>query len=249
MKVKGYVKIGDHIVKNQIQPSFVYSVIQYMLTGGQVSNYKYVIQLMSNNNVIGAYSGSLQYKQVGSTLQLKFTFIIPNATSAITCLQLYLLNSLGNFLVSIVQLSKPLPSGTISICWFLCFQISPADYFTPYIIFSLFAPPSSSIPFVGTPLPNVQTAINEITTVGYLTSPPTYYFTYSGNQVQLTPQTTANSFLLTYKILSNSSQQLTNVGIIATASSGNVTLVPQVPTVTLQAGQVLFATYSVLWET
>lgn len=250
MKVKGYVKIGGHdVIKNQIQPDFVNTIIQYMVLGGELGNYKYTIQLMSNKNVIGAYSGSLQYRQVGSTLQLQFTFIIPNAPTSVTCLQLYLLNSMANFLVSVVKLSKPLPSGVISICWFLCFQISPADYFTPYIIFSFFGPPSSDVPFIGTPLPNVQTAINEIKTVGYLTTIPTYYFVYSGNRVKLKPQTTSNSFLVTYKLLSNSSQQLTNVGIVATASNGDVILIPQVPTITLKAGQVLFATYSVLWET
>lgn len=254
MKVKGVVKIidenGDNIViNNQVQPQFVSSVIQYMQTGGQVSNYKYVIQLLNNGNVVGSYAGSLQYKQVASALQLLFTFIIPNTPSAVTELQLYLLNSLGNFIVSVATTSKPLPAGTISIVWTLSFSISPSDYFTPYIIFSLFSPPNDTIPFLNTPLPNVQTAINEFSTVGYLTSPPTYYFVYSGNQITLTPQTTSNSFTLSYSILSNSSQQLNNVGIIATASSGNVLLVSQIPVVTLQTGQELNAVYSVLWET
>ncbi len=68
--------------KNQVQQSFIQALLQYAQTGGTVSNYQYVIQLLdSNGNVIAQYTGSLSYSQVSLSLIASFTIIASNIPS------------------------------------------------------------------------------------------------------------------------------------------------------------------------
>jgi len=254
VRVTGEVEIIDskgHVYryKNQVQQQLIQAIIQYAQTGGTISNYAYTIQLLSNGTLVGAYPGSLSYKQVSTALQLIFTFIIVNAPSSTNVLQLYLSSSLGTFLVAQTNNVK-LPSGTLQVIWTILFNISTNDYYTPYLIFAFFSPPSNQVPFTNTPLPNVQYAMSAIQTVGYLTSPPTYYVTYNGQYVQVTASFTNNSILISYQFQSTTSQvTYTNLDIVVTAGSGYVNLIPPVQQATIQVGQLALIYYNATWVT
>jgi hypothetical protein len=99
-----------------------------------------------------------------------------------------------------------LPSGSIQVTWTISFSISPQDYYTPYLIFAFFSPPSNETPFINTPLQNVQYAIGSIQSVGYLTLAPTYYVTYNGQYIQVTPSFTNNSISVYYRFPTTTSQ-------------------------------------------
>jgi len=254
VRVTGEVEIRDseghaYRYKNQVQQQLIQAIIQYAQIGGTISNYAYTIQLLSNNTIVGSYPGSLSYKQVSTTLQLIFTFVIINAPSSTNVLQLYLSSSLGTFLVA--QASNiTLPSGTLQIIWTISFNISTNDYYTPYLIFAFFSPPSNQTPFTNTPLPNVQYAMSTIQSIGYLTSPPTYYVTYNGQYIQVTVSFTNNSILISYQFQSATSQvTYTNLGIAVTASSGYVNLIPPVQQATIQVGQLALIYYNATWVT
>ncbi|CAH69424.1 hypothetical protein [Deltalipothrixvirus pozzuoliense] len=243
---KGEMKEYD----NQIQSSFISSLINYARIGGTISNYSYNIQLLNQNTLLGSYTGGLQYKQVSSSLQAIFTFVIPTVPPSVNTLQLYVSSSLGTFLVATLNnVSLPI-SSAIQIIWAISFSISSSDYFTPYLVFAFFAPPSSTIPFVNTPLPNVQSAITSIQNVGYLTSPPTYYATYNGQYVQVAPTFTNNTISIEYTIPNiNTTSTFTNVTIVTTATSGYVNLLAQEQQITVQVGQVLSIEYNTTWST
>ena len=168
--VAGEVEIRDaegniYKYKNQVQQQLIQAIIQYAQIGGTVSNYGYTIQLLSNNVLVASYPGSLSYKQVSTTLQLIFTFVITNAPSSTNTLQLYVSSSLGSFLIAQVS-NVTLSSGSIQVTWTISFNISQQDYYTPYLVFAFFSPPSNETPFINTPLQNVQYAISLIQSVG-----------------------------------------------------------------------------------
>jgi|GEM_PF-5425021 len=235
--------------KNQVQQQLIQAIIQYAQTGGTISNYAYIIQLLSNNTIIASYPGSLSYKQVSTALQLIFIFVISNAPPSVNTLQLYISSSLGSFLVAQVN-NVVLPSGTLQLTWTISFYISQQDYYTPYLIFAFFSPPSNSTPFTNTPLPNVQYAINEIQNVGYLTSPPTYYITYNGQYIQVSVSFTNNSILISYQLPSTTSgTTYINLNIVATATNGYINLLAPEPPITIQAGQSASISYNATWIT
>jgi hypothetical protein len=254
VEISGEVIIKDekgktYRYKNQVQQQVVNAIIQYAQTGGTISNYAYTIQLLSNNTIVGSYPGSLSYKQVSTALQLIFIFIISNAPPSVNTLQLYISSSLGSFLVAQIN-NVVLPSGTLQLTWTISFNISQQDYYTPYLIFTFFSPPSNSTPFINTPLPNVQYAINEIQNVGYLTSPPTYYITYNGQYIQVTASFTDNSISISYQLPSTTSETTyINLNIVATASNGYVNLLASEPQITIQAGQSALIFYNATWVT
>jgi len=248
--VAGEVEIRDaegniYKYKNQVQQQLIQAIIQYAQIGGTVSNYSYTIQLLSNNILVGAYPGSLSYKQVSTTLQLIFTFIITNAPSSTNILQLYVASSLGSFLIAQVS-NVTLPSGSIQVTWTISFNMSLQDYYTPYLIFAFFSPAQ----FINTPLQNVQYALNTIQSVGYLTSPPTYYVTYNGQYIQVTASFTNDSISISYQLQSTTSKTTyTNLDIVVTAGSGYVNLVAPVQQATIQTGQLALIFYNATWVT
>ena len=252
--VTGEIEIRDeegniYKYKNQVQQQLIQAIIQYAQIGGTVSNYGYTIQLLSNNILVASYPGSLSYKQVSTTLQLIFTFVITNAPSSTNILQLYVASSLGTFLVAQVSNVK-LPSGSIQVTWTISFSISPQDYYTPYLVFAFFSPPSNETPFINTPLQNVQYAISSIQSVGYLTLAPTYYVTYNGQYIQVTPSFTNNSISVYYQFQSTTSKTTyTNLDIVVTASSGYVNLIAPVQQATIQTGQLALIFYNATWVT
>jgi len=254
VKVTGEVEIIDekgHVYryKNQVQQQLIQAIIQYAQVGGTISNYAYTIQLLSNGTLVGSYPGSLSYKQVSTALQLIFTFVITNAPSSTNMLQLYLTSSLGTFLVAQIS-NVTLPSGSIQIVWTISFNISPQDYFTPYLIFAFFSPPSNSTPFTNVPLQNVQSAMATIQTAGYLTSPPTYYVTYNGQYIQVTASFTNNSISVYYQFKSVTTKTTyTNLDIVVSASNGYVELLPPVQQAIIQTGQVALIFYNATWIT
>jgi hypothetical protein len=248
VRVIGEVEIIDekgnvYKYKNQVQQQLIQAIIQYAQIGGAISNYEYTIELLSNNVIVGTYPGSLSYKQVSTALQLIFTFVITNAPSSTNTLQLYLSSSLGAFLVAQATNIK-LPSGTLQIIWTISFRISPQDYYTPYLIFAFFSP----APFINVPLQNVQYALNAIQNIGYLTSPPTYYVTYNGQYIQITPSFTDNSILISYQFpISTSGATYTNIDIVVTANGGYVNLLAPIQVVTIQTGQSALIFYNTTW--
>jgi len=252
--VTGEIEIRDeegniYKYKNQVQQQLIQAIIQYAQIGGTVSNYGYTIQLLSNNILVASYPGSLSYKQVSTTLQLIFTFVITNAPSSTNILQLYVASSLGTFLVAQVSNVK-LPSGSIQVTWTISFSISPQDYYTPYLVFAFFSPPSNETPFINTPLQNVQYAISSIQSVGYLTLAPTYYVIYNGQYIQVTPSFTNNSISVYYQFQSTTSKTTyTNLDIVVTASSGYVNLIAPVQQATIQTGQLALIFYNATWVT
>ena len=255
-RVTGIVKITDangnvKVYKNQVQSQFIQSIIQYASLGGTISNYAYSIQLLdANGNIVAVYTGSLSYKQVSTSLNAVFSFIITNITQSVSQLQLYLTSSLGTFLIAVVNnVSLPL-NTTLQIEWSIAFSTSINDYFTPYLVFAFLSPPSSTTPFTNAPAPNTQNAINIITNSGYLTSPPVYYVTYSGQTIKVTPSITSNSITIVYN-LSNftSATSLTNISLYATGQSGNVNLVPSVQQLSVQVGQAVTIYYEATWST
>jgi len=252
--VTGEVEIRDaegktYKYKNQVQQQLIQAIIQYAQVGGTISNYTYTIQLLSNNIVVGSYPGSLSYKQVSTALQLKFIFVISNAPSSTNILQLYLSSSLGTFLVAQVS-NITLSSGTLQIIWTISFNISQQDYYTPYLVFAFFSPPSNETPFTNAPLQNVQSAINSIQNLGYLTSPPTYYITYNGQYVQVTASFTNNSISVYYQFQSATSETTyTNLGIVVTASGGYVNLIVPILQAIIQVGQLALIFYKATWVT
>jgi len=254
VEITGEVEIRDekgniYKYKNQVQQQVIQAIIQYTQTGGKISNYSYAIQLLSNTTIIGAYPGSLSYKQVSTALQLIFTSIVANAPSSTNILQLYLSSSLGVFLVAQANNVK-LPSGTLQITWIISFNISTQDYYTPYLIFAFFSPPSNQTPFTNAPLSNVQYAMNSIQNNGYLTSPPTYYVTYNGQYIQVNASFTNNSISISYQFqITNSQTTYTNLGIVVNASSGYVNLIAPVQQITVQVGQIALMLYNAVWET
>jgi hypothetical protein len=255
--VSGIVKIKDLsngkviTYKNQVQQSFIQAIMQYAQTGGTISNYQYTIQLLeSNGNIIGQYTGSLSYKQVSLNLIASFTFIASDVPSGASILQLYLITSLGNFLIAQVS-NVSLPSNTsIEIVWDISFTLQPNDYFSPYLIFAFISPPSSTVQFTNVPTPNVQNAIQSITNYGYLTSPPSYYVTYSGQNIQVTPLITQNSIDIIYGVTNiTTTTTFTNVTIYVTAQNGNINMIPQIQQLTVQVGQALSIYYVSSWST
>jgi len=252
--VAGEVEIRDaegniYKYKNQVQQQLIQAIIQYAQIGGTISNYEYTIQLLSNNIFIASYPGSLSYKQVSTTLQLIFTFIVTNAPSSTNTLQLYVSSSLGSFLIAQVS-NVTLSSGSIQVTWTISFNISQQDYYTPYLVFAFFSPPSNETPFINTPLQNVQYAISLIQSVGYLTLAPTYYVTYNGQYIQVTPSFTNNSISIYYQFQSTTSQTTyTNLDIVVTASGGYVNLIAPVQRATIQTGQLALIFYNATWVT
>jgi len=252
--VIGKVEIRDekgniYRYKNQVNQQLIQAIINYAQTGGNISNYSYTIQLLSNSTLVGSYPGSLSYQQVSTSLQLIFTFIVTNAPSSINTLQLYVSSSLGSFLIAEVD-NITLPSGSLQITWTISFGISPQDYFTPYLIFAFFSPPSNQTPFINTPLQNTQYAINAIQKLGYLSSPPTYYVTYNGQYIQVTPSFYNNSISIYYQLQTTSSQTTyNNLGIVVTASGGYIDLTVPIQQVAIQTGQVTFIFYNTIWNT
>ena len=250
VRITGEVEIVDekghtYKYKNQVQQQLIQAIIQYAQVGGTISNYSYLVQLLSNGTIVGSYPGSLSYKQISTALQAIFTFVITNAPSSTNMLQLYLSSSLGTFLVAQVSNVK-LPSGTIQIVWTISFTISQQDYFTPYLIFAFFSP----APLINVPLPNTQYALNAITNIGYLTSPPTYYVTYNGQYIQITPSFTNNSILISYQIKSTTSKTTyTNLGIVVSANNGNIELITPVQQAVIQTGQIALIYYNATWVT
>jgi hypothetical protein len=248
--IAGEIEIRDgegktYKYKNQVQQQLIQAIIQYAQVGGTVSNYSYTIQLVSNNVLVGAYPGSLSYKQVSTTLQLIFTFVVTNAPSSTNILQLYVASSLGSFLIAQVSNVK-LPSGSIQVTWTISFNISLQDYYTPYLIFAFFSPAQ----FINTPLQNVQYALNTIQSVGYLTSPPTYYVTYNGQYIQVTASFTNNSISISYQLQATTSKTTyTNLDIVVTAGSGYVNLIAPVQQATIQTGQLTLIFYNATWIT
>jgi len=254
VKITGEVEIIDEKgrifkYKNQVQQQLIQAIIQYAQIGGTISNYVYTIQLLSNTTIVGSYPGSLSYKQVSTALQLIFTFVVANAPSSTNILQLYVSSSLGNFLVAQVC-NVTLPSGTLQIVWTISFNISQQDYYTPYLIFAFFSPPSNTTPFTNAPLQNVQCAMNAIQNIGYLTSPPTYYVTYNGQYVQVTASFINNSISVYYQFQSTTSQTTyTKLGIVVTASNGYVNLIAQIQQAVIQVGQLALIFYNATWIT
>lgn len=252
--VTGEVEIRDtegktYKYKNQVQQQLITAIIQYAQVGGTISNYAYTIQLLSNNILVGSYPGSLSYKQVSTKLQLQFIFVISNAPSSTNILQLYLSSSLGTFLVAQAN-NVTLSSGTLQVIWTISFNISPQDYYTPYLIFAFFSPPSNETPFTNAPLQNVQSAINSIQNLGYLTSPPTYYITYNGQYIQVNASFTNNSISVYYQFQSMTSETTyTNLGIVVSASGGYVNLIVQVLQAIIQVGQLALVFYNATWVT
>jgi len=252
--VTGEVEIRDaegktYKYKNQVQQQLIQAIIQYAQVGGTISNYGYTIQLLSNNILVGSYPGSLSYKQVSNTLQLIFTFIITNAPSSTNTLQLYLASSSGTFLVAQVS-NVTLPSGSIQVTWTISFNISSQDYYTPYLVFAFFSPPSNQTPFTNAPLENVQFAISSIQNIGYLTSPPTYYVTYNGQYIQVTTSFTNNSISVYYQFQTITSETTyTNLDIVVTASGGYVNLIAPVQQAIIQTGQLALIFYNATWVT
>jgi len=248
--ITGEVEIKDaegnvYKYKNQVQQQLIQAIIQYAKVGGTVSNYGYTIQLLSNNILVASYPGSLSYKQVSTTLQLIFTFIITSAPSSTNILQLYVASSLGSFLIAQVS-NVTLPSGSIQVTWTISFNISLQDYYTPYLIFAFFSP----APFINTPLQNVEYGLNTIQSVGYLTSPPTYYVTYNGQYIQVTVSFTNNSISVSYQLQSTTSETTyTNLDIVVTASGGYVNLIAPVQQATIQTGQLALIFYNATWVT
>ena len=252
--VTGEIEIRDeegniYKYKNQVQQQLIQAIIQYAQIGGTVSNYGYTIQLLSNNILVASYPGSLSYKQVSTTLQLIFTFVITNAPSSTNTLQLYLASSLGTFLVAQAN-NVTLPSGSIQVTWTISFNISSQDYYTPYLIFAFFSPPSNQTPFTNAPLENVQFAISSIQNIGYLTSPPTYYVTYNGQYIQITASFTNNSISVYYQFQTITSKTTyTNLDIVVTASGGYVNLIAPVQQAIIQTGQLALIFYNATWVT
>jgi len=255
--VSGTVKIKDLsngkviTYKNQVQQSFIQAIMQYAQTGGVISNYQYTIQLLnSSGNFIGEYTGSLSYKQVSLNLIASFTFIVSGVPSGASILQLYLTTSLGNFLIAQIS-NVSLPSNTtLQIIWDISFTLQPNDYFSPYLIFAFISPPSSTVQFTNVPTLNMQNAIQAITNYGYLTSPPSYYVTYSGQNIQVTPAITQNGIEIVYDITNiTTSTTFTNVTIYVTAQNGNINMIPQIQRLTVQVGQALSIYYVSSWST
>jgi len=254
VKVTGEVIIRDtkgktYKYKNQVQQQLIQAIIQYAQTGGTISSYSYTIQLLSNNIVVGEYPGLLSYKQVSTSLQLIFTFVVSNAPPSTNILKLYLISSLGVFLVAQTNNVKLSPE-TYQVIWTISFNISLQDYYTPYLIFAFFSPPSNSTPFINTPLQNVQSAINSIQNAGYLTPSPTYYVTYNGQYIQVTALFTDNSILINYQLLSTTSEiTYTKLNIVVTAENGFVSLLEPVPQIIVQVGQSATIFYNATWVT
>jgi len=252
--VKGEVIIRDkegktYRYKNQVQQQLIQAIIQYAQTGGTISNYSYAIQLLSNGSVIGVYTGSMYYQQISTSLELVFTFIISDVSLPANTIQLYLLSSLGSFLVAQIN-NITLPSGSMQIIWTLSFDISPQDYFTPYLIFAFFSPPSNSTPFNNTPLTNVQSAINAIQNIGYLSSPPTYYITYNGQYIEVNVSFSNNSISIYYQLpVTTSITTYNNLNVVVTASNGYVNLIAPIQQIIVQVGQLASISYNVIWTT
>jgi len=237
--------------KNQVQQQFIQALLYYAQTGGAILNYQYTIQLLdSNGNIVGQYPGSLSYKQVSLNLVASFTFVASNVANGASILQLYVSSSLGNFLVAQVKDVSLPNNATIEIVWDVSFTLQPNDYFSPYLIFAVFSPPSSTVQFINVPAPNVENAIQAINNDGYLTVPPSYYVTYNGQTIQVTPTIAKSGIEIVYTITDiTSATTFTNVTIYATAENGNINMVPQIQQVTVQVGQALSIYYVSTWST
>jgi hypothetical protein len=143
-----------------------------------------------------------------------------------------------------------LPSGSIQVTWTISFNISQEDYYTPYLVFAFFSPPSNQTPFTNAPLQNVQYAISSIQNIGYLTSPPTYYVTYNGQYIQVTTSFTNNSISVYYQFQTITSKTTyTNLDIVVTASGGYVNLIAPVQQAIIQTGQLALIFYNATWVT
>jgi len=254
VRVTGEVEIKDkkgniYKYKNQIQPTLIPIIMQYARLGGTISNYSYLIKLLSNDTLAGHYTGTLTYKQTPTSLQLIFTFIINDAPLSTNVLQLFLSSSLGDFFIAQAD-NVELPSGSIQIVWTISFNISPQDYFTPYLIFAFFSPPSNQTPFINTPLPNIQYAIDAIQNMGYLVPSPAYYVTYNGQYIQVPVTFTDNSISIRYQFQpATSSVTYINLNIAVTAYKGYVNLMAPIQSITINPGQLAILFYDVTWAT
>ena len=237
---------GNVIVrkKNSIPNTALQTFVSYAKQGGVVSNYQYLLNVLSNGTLQYQATGSLSYSQTASGLTATFVFVVQQLSVIVTCLQLVISSTFPINPLAVIQGLNIPPNTSFQVEWAITFTFLITDLFTPYLVFALLG----CATFTNPPTPNVQYAYNQIKSGNYLTSPPTYYATASGNTYQLTPAFSPTSMTMSYTLYANVTTTYDNVGIIAIGTNGNINITQSLASVTLTTGQALSIVYSASWS-
>ena len=257
-KVKGNVFIkwyddqGEHIqeLHNQITTSFINLLTSYAQVGGRlVGNPVFTILAYSGNNAVASANASLIYTVAGENNILRFETVLQYSSgTTITSLQLQFSNlPIGSIIASVNVSSFP-TSGLVFVTWLVTVQINTFDAFTPYLLACLFN--VTSVPNGATT--NVTLGIQAFIQYRYLTSPPSYYVSYtvgsSATTIPVQPTITNNSISVTYTVITNQVSTVFQPTVYATATNGNVTMLSYLGSLLLLLGESLSISYSVVYE-
>ncbi|AZI75866.1 hypothetical protein SBFV3_gp31 [Sulfolobales Beppu filamentous virus 3] len=251
VKVYGVVTIRDIIsgkllyrYHNTVSTSAIQQFINYAQYGGAVSDYSYILSLVQGNTTISQIQGGLQYVPSSTGFIARFSFIVPPVSVSLSSLQLNVISTFPLTPLAYVNNVK-IPINTLfQVTWDINFDISPVDYFTPYLVVALLGVPSTQVTLPA----NIQSAVQQISNSNYLTAPPSYFATYNGNYVPLSPVFTTNSIQLSYNIVSQQGGVFSNVGIVVTANNGYINVILPLSAVAIQTGQSVSLVYNATWS-
>ena len=246
-RLTGTVKIYDaetmtliKTVRNNITST--QSFIQYAQTGGVVSDYSYLLSVLQNGIIATQVYGGLVYVPSGSGFTARFSFFLSGMPGGTYDLQLSVSSTFPLMPFAYVY-NVSIPSNkTLLVEWDIDVSTLPNDFFSPYLIMALLgATQYTVLP------PNAQYAFQQISSGNYLMSPPSYYVTYNGNYISVNPQFSRNSIYINYIYIPNSSQTLTNLGIVVTGVNSYVDLVLPLSSASVTIGQYVAFVYSATW--
>ena len=229
---------------NTVSTSAIQQFINYAQYGGTVSNYTYLLSLLQGNTTISEIQGGLEYVPSSTGFIARFSFIVPPVSVSLSSLQLSVVSTFPLTPLAYVNNVK-IPVNTLfQVTWDINFDVSPVDYFTPYLVVALLGVPQTQVTLPA----NIQSAIQQISNGNYLTAPPSYFATYNGNYVPLSPVFTPNSIQLSYNIVPQQGGVFSNVGIVATANNGYINVILPLSAVAIQTGQSVSLVYNATWS-
>ena len=250
--IKWYDEEGEHVeqLHNQITTSFINLLTSYAQTGGTlVGNPVFTILVYSGNTAVASANASLIYTVAGENNIYRFETVLQYSSGTkVTSLQLQFSNlPIGSIIASVNVSSFP-TSGLVFVTWLVTVQINTFDAFTPYLLACLFN--ITNTPAGATT--NVTLGIQAFIQYRYLTSPPSYYVSYtigsSATTIPIQPTITSNSISVTYTVITNQVSTVFEPTIYATASNGNVTMLSYLGSLLLLLGESLSISYSVVYE-
>ena len=247
-RLRGTVRIYDAVdgsliatYKNSI--SSITPFIQYAQTGGVISDYAYTLTVEQGGNIVQYTSGGLVYVPSSSGFTARFTFYVSPVQQGDYTLTLSIVSTypLNNF-ASVGNVSLP-SSKSFFVVWDIDVTTSLSDFFTPYLIIALFGPTQyTTLP------PNAQYAFQQVSSGNYLTTPPSYYVTYNGTKVPVSPTFTQDSIYINYVYVPQTYGVMYNLGIVATGVNGYINLVMPLSSTSLTVGQYIAFAYNAVWS-